>query len=78
MRYAKPVIIALIVIAAIFALRFLPVGAWLKTFQAYVKSAGPMGYVVYALGYAIIALVFPGSVDELRHWLSRLPAPTLT
>jgi len=62
MRYAKPVIIALIVIAAIFALRFLPVGAWLKTFQAYVKSAGPMGYVVYALGYAIIALVFPGSV----------------
>lgn len=62
MRYAKPVIIALIVVAAIFALRLLPVGPWLKTFQAYVKSAGPMGYVVYALGYAIIALVFPGSV----------------
>lgn len=62
MRYAKPVIIALIVIAAIVAIRFLPVGPWLKDFQAYVKSAGPMGYVVYALGYALIALVFPGSV----------------
>jgi Delta14-sterol reductase len=24
------------------------------------------------------ALVFPGSVDEFRHWLRRVPAPTLT
>ncbi|HEX3109359.1 MAG TPA: TVP38/TMEM64 family protein [Thermoanaerobaculia bacterium] len=62
MRYAKPVIIALLVIAAIVALWLLPIGPWLKTFQAYVKSAGAMGYVVYALGYAVIALVFPGSV----------------
>ncbi|HEV8433983.1 MAG TPA: TVP38/TMEM64 family protein [Thermoanaerobaculia bacterium] len=62
MRHAKPVIIALLVIAAIIALWLLPVGPWLKTFQAYVKSAGPMGYVIYALGYALIALVFPGSV----------------
>ena len=62
MRYAKPVIIALVVIAAIIALWLLPVGPWLKGFQAYVKGAGPMGYVVYALGYALIALVFPGSV----------------
>lgn len=62
MRYTKPIIIALLVIAAIIALWFLPIGPWLKTFQAYVKSAGPMGYVVYALGYALIALVFPGSV----------------
>ena len=38
------------------------VGPWLTHFQAYVKSAGPMGYVVYALGYALIALVLPGSV----------------
>ena len=62
MRYAKPIVIALIVVAAIIALWFLPIGPYLKSFQAYVKSAGPMGYVLYALGYAIIALVFPGSV----------------
>jgi len=62
MRHAKPLIIAVLVIAAIIALWLLPIGPWLKTFQAYVKSAGPMGYVVYALGYALIALVFPGSV----------------
>jgi uncharacterized membrane protein YdjX (TVP38/TMEM64 family) len=34
------------------------VTAWL----AYVKSAGAMGYVLYALGYGLIALVLPGSV----------------
>lgn len=62
MRHAKPFLIALLVLAAIVALWLLPIGPWLKSFQAYVKSAGPMGYVVYALGYAIIALVFPGSV----------------
>jgi uncharacterized membrane protein YdjX (TVP38/TMEM64 family) len=61
-RYAKPIVIALIVIAAIVALRFLPIGPWLTRFQAYVKSAGPMGYVLYALGYGLIGLVFPGSV----------------
>jgi uncharacterized membrane protein YdjX (TVP38/TMEM64 family) len=61
-RYAKPVLIALIVIAAIVALKFLPVGPWLKSFQAYVKSVGPIGYVLYALGYALIALLFPGSL----------------
>ncbi len=62
MRYAKPVVIGLIVIGAIIALWLLPIGPWLKGFQAYVKSVGPVGYVLYALGYAVIALVFPGSV----------------
>jgi len=61
-RYAKPVVIGLIVIAAIVALKFLPVAPWLKSFQAYVKHAGPLGYVLYALGYAVIALLFPGSI----------------
>jgi uncharacterized membrane protein YdjX (TVP38/TMEM64 family) len=61
-RYAKPVIIALIVIGAILALWFLPIRPSLTRFQTYVKSAGPMGYVLYALGYGLIGLVFPGSV----------------
>jgi uncharacterized membrane protein YdjX (TVP38/TMEM64 family) len=29
---------------------------------AYVKSVGPIGYVLYAFGYGLIGLVFPGSV----------------
>ena len=62
MRYAKPIVIALIVIAAIIAIRFFPVGSWLTSFQTYVKHAGPIGYVLYAVGYALIALVFPGSL----------------
>jgi len=61
-RYAKTVLIGLIVIAAIVALKFLPVAPWLKSFQAYVKHAGPLGYVLYALGYGLIALLFPGSL----------------
>jgi uncharacterized membrane protein YdjX (TVP38/TMEM64 family) len=61
-RYAKPVLIGLIVIAAIVALKFLPIGPLLMRFQAYVKHAGPIGYVLYALGYAVIALLFPGSI----------------
>jgi uncharacterized membrane protein YdjX (TVP38/TMEM64 family) len=61
-RYAKPVVIAVIVIAAIVALRFFPVGSWLTSFQLYVKHAGPIGYVLYAVGYGLIALVFPGSL----------------
>lgn len=56
MRYAKPVIVALIVVAAVVAIRFVP------SLQAYVRTAGPIGYVVYTLGYALIALVFPGSL----------------
>jgi uncharacterized membrane protein YdjX (TVP38/TMEM64 family) len=61
-RYARLILIALLVIGAIVALRFLPIGAWLMRFQAYVRAAGPMGYVLYALGYGLIALIFPGSV----------------
>jgi uncharacterized membrane protein YdjX (TVP38/TMEM64 family) len=61
-RYAKVVLVALIVIAVVVALRFLPIGAWLMRFQSYVRDAGPMGYVVYALGYGLIALIIPGSV----------------
>lgn len=62
MRYAKLILIALLVVGAIVAIRFLPIGPWLMRFQAYVRAAGPMGYVLYALGYGLIALVIPGSV----------------
>lgn len=61
-RYAKPILIALLIIGAFAALRFLPVGPWIVRFQQYVRGAGAMGYVIYALGYAIAALFLPGSL----------------
>src|SRR5437763_974702 len=44
-RYAKPVLLGLIVIAALVALRFFPVGSWLTCFQLYVENAGPIRFV---------------------------------
>lgn len=51
--------------AAVAALRLLPIGAWLIEFQQYVRGLGPIGYVVYALGYGIVALFVPASVLTL-------------
>ena len=38
---------------------------WLREFQSYVRGLGPLGYVVYALGYGIIGTFFPASVLTL-------------
>jgi uncharacterized membrane protein YdjX (TVP38/TMEM64 family) len=38
------------------------IGAWLQQFQLYVRGLGPIGYVVYTLGYAIIGLFVPASI----------------
>jgi len=40
------------------AVRVLPVAHWLTQFQAYVRSAGAVGYIVYALVYAICVVFF--------------------
>jgi uncharacterized membrane protein YdjX (TVP38/TMEM64 family) len=61
-RYAKFILIAVVVVAVVIAFRMLPLGAWLVRFQAYVRAAGPIGYVLYALGYGLVALIIPGSV----------------
>jgi uncharacterized membrane protein YdjX (TVP38/TMEM64 family) len=55
----------LVVAAFLAAVQFLPVARWLTEFQAYVRAAGPLGYVIYAAGYGIIALAFPASVLTL-------------
>lgn len=54
-----------VVVAAIALLRLLPAGEWLTEFQAYVRGLGALGYVVYALGYGVVALFFPASVLTL-------------
>lgn len=53
------------VAAVIAVVRLLPVAEWLTGFQQYVRGLGPIGYVVYALGYGVIALVVPASVLTL-------------
>ncbi len=40
----------------------MPIGPWLRQFQLYVRGLGPLGYVVYTLGYAVVGLFFPASI----------------
>src|SRR6266498_3068933 len=58
------VVLAILVLAAlVIAFRLLPVAAWLTSFQAWVRHLGPIGYVVYALMYAVcVAALVPASL----------------
>ena len=38
---------------------------WLRHFQAWVAGLGPIGYVVYTLGYGIVGVFFPASILTL-------------
>lgn len=49
----------------ILAARLLPVSAWIAAMQAWVRSTGPSGYVLYALIYAIAGLFFSSLVLSL-------------
>jgi uncharacterized membrane protein YdjX (TVP38/TMEM64 family) len=62
----KKIFVALLIIAAIvIAYRFLPVSAWLREFQTYVRGLGALGYVIYIAVYALCVAAF-------------IPASTLT
>ncbi len=53
------VILAIVLIAAFFiAVRLLPLGQWIETFQAWVKDLGPVGYLVYILAYVVVCVTF--------------------
>jgi uncharacterized membrane protein YdjX (TVP38/TMEM64 family) len=53
------VLIAVAVLAALIVLfRTLPVTDWLRDFQTWVRGLGAIGYVVYALVYALCVVVF--------------------
>jgi len=55
--------IGVAVIAAMIAVKFLPVGDWLKQFNDWVKTFGPLGIVLYIGLYAIATVLFlPGSI----------------
>jgi uncharacterized membrane protein YdjX (TVP38/TMEM64 family) len=54
------------VAALVVAVRLLPVGAWLESFQTWVRGYGPWGYVLYAFVYAACTVLFvPGSLLTL-------------
>jgi len=59
--------VALAAIGAVIVLfRLLPVAEWLRQFQAYIRGVGPIGYVIYALVYAVCVVFFvPASILTL-------------
>jgi len=61
------VIVALAVVAALIAvIRLLPTDEWLRAIQAYVKGLGAIGWIVYALVYALCCVLFvPASLLTL-------------
>jgi uncharacterized membrane protein YdjX (TVP38/TMEM64 family) len=65
-RILKIVLGILVVAALVVMVRMLPVAAWLTSFQAYVRGLGAVGYIVYALVYAICVVFFvPASILTL-------------
>jgi uncharacterized membrane protein YdjX (TVP38/TMEM64 family) len=52
-RFAKPLLIALVLIALVVAVRMLPVGEWLESFKSWVQGQGAIGFVLYVLVYAV-------------------------
>lgn len=61
------IVIAVVVIAAfIVAVKLLPTDEWLRALQVYVKGLGAVGWIVYALVYALCCVLFvPASLLTL-------------
>jgi len=61
------ILIAVAAIAGIALLyHFLPVREWLEAFKQYVATLGPIGWILYALAYALCCVLFiPASVLTL-------------
>lgn len=66
MRILRIVLALAVLIAIILAFRALPLAQWFEAFQAWVREAGPLGYVAYILLYALACvLVLPASALSL-------------
>lgn len=61
------VLLGLLAVAALGALYyFLPIRAWLEAFKHYVATLGPLGWILYALAYALCCVLFvPASILTL-------------
>lgn len=59
----KAVLGIVLLVGFIVAVRLLPLGEWIASFQAWVKDLGAIGYVVYVLAYVVFCIFFlPASV----------------
>jgi uncharacterized membrane protein YdjX (TVP38/TMEM64 family) len=56
-RVVRIVLAGIVLIALLAAMRLLPLGGWIASFQAWVKELGPIGYVVYILAYMVFCVV---------------------
>jgi uncharacterized membrane protein YdjX (TVP38/TMEM64 family) len=60
MSRTRIAILIVAAVAALVALRMLPLAEWLPQFQTWVRGLGPLGYVVYVVAYAVCCvLVIP-------------------
>ena len=57
MNRTRIVIAAILVIAFVVAVRLLPVAEWITQFQAWVRAAGPIGYVAYVVAYVVCCVL---------------------
>lgn len=57
MRVVKVVAAVALLAAIVVLLRVLPIAGWLGAFQAWVKNAGPIGYVLYVAVYVVCCVL---------------------
>ena len=66
MRRSKAVVVVAIVVAVAIGFLFLPVRDWFEAVRGYIDALGPIGPVVFVVGYALLAvLLVPGSALTL-------------
>ncbi|HUR82242.1 MAG TPA: TVP38/TMEM64 family protein [Thermoanaerobaculia bacterium] len=56
MSRARIALAVLVVIAAIVAIRLLPIAEWITQFQTWVRGAGALGYVAYVAAYVVCCI----------------------
>ena len=57
MRIVRIALAIAAVAAFVIAVRMLPLGEWIAQFQLWVRGIGPVGYVVYAIAYAVCCVL---------------------
>ncbi|MBM4261598.1 MAG: FAD-containing oxidoreductase [Deltaproteobacteria bacterium] len=66
MKLGKIVILILVLVAAVFGFRMLPIREWFIELEAYVRSLGAVGPAVWTLAYIVCTVLFiPGSALTL-------------
>lgn len=56
-RIVRIVLAAVVVAALVLAVRLLPVGDWIASFETWVRGIGPLGYVLYAGAYVVCCVL---------------------